>query len=92
MKTSSTSRRGSSKRVTISLPESLFSEMERVRRTERLDRSAWVQRAVDNSLAVQRRAHAERAYVESYRNDPEEDPGPAVLSRLAAIAWADLDE
>ena len=81
-----------SKKVTISLPEELFRRMEKVRRADHVDRSSWVQRAVAGSLDERSRIEADRAYIESYRNDPEETVDAEILAKLAAAAWADLDE
>jgi metal-responsive CopG/Arc/MetJ family transcriptional regulator len=86
--------RAASKKVTISLPADLFREVERVRRGKRLDRSRWVQDAVSVALAREHRAEKDRAYVESYRRDPEvvTEEEIAMLARLAAESWADLDK
>jgi metal-responsive CopG/Arc/MetJ family transcriptional regulator len=90
-----TRRRGAaSKKVTISLPEDLFKQLEKMRRAKKLDRSTWVQEAVSDAIKRERRAEMDRAYVESYRNDPEEvdEKEIAMLASLAAASWADLDE
>jgi metal-responsive CopG/Arc/MetJ family transcriptional regulator len=92
MTKSRTARKAPSKKVTISLPDDLFAEMERMRRTDKLDRSSWLQQAVSNTLDQRRRVAAIEAYIESYRNEPEEDLSPETLEKLAAAAWAELDE
>jgi metal-responsive CopG/Arc/MetJ family transcriptional regulator len=87
-------RGGVSKKVTISLPEDLFKQLEKMRRAKKLDRSTWVQEAVSDAIKRERRTEMDRAYVESYRNDPEEvdEKEIAMLASLAAASWADLDE
>ena len=77
--------------MTISLPEELFLRMETARRADHVDRSIWVQRAVAGSLDERRRTEADRAYIESYRNDPEDASDAEALAKLAAAAWADSD-
>ena len=83
-----------SKKVTISLPGQLFAELERSRRRKKIDRSSWIQKAVSEAVERDRRAENDLAYAESYRKDPEVVSAEeiAMVSRLAAAAWADLDE
>ena len=50
-----------------------------------MDRSSWLQRAAEEKLARDRRAEADRRYIESYRNDPE-TPEEIAESMAAAVA------
>jgi metal-responsive CopG/Arc/MetJ family transcriptional regulator len=86
--TTKTRRRGPpSKKVTISLPDDLFRELERVRRIQKQDRSGWVQHVVSEAIARERKAEKDRAYVESYRNDPETPEEIAEAMALAIAAF-----
>ncbi len=69
-----------SKKVAISLPEDLFSKMERARKQDGLDRSSWIQRSVLESLRRRRHDADVAVYVRSYTEEPE---GPEELE------WAD---
>jgi hypothetical protein len=56
------------------------------------NRSGWLQRPLFEWLEWRRRTSADRAYIASYTEDPEEDIDAATLAKLAADTWADLDE
>ena len=72
------------KRIAISMPEPMFKEMERARRSQRKDRSAWLQEAVAERLHREQRARDIAAYVRSYDEYPENEDD--ALARFLAAA------
>ena len=61
------------KRAAISLPDQLYSRMERDRKSRRVPRSRWIQEAVHEYLARRDEARDVEAYFEGYRRFPETD-------------------
>jgi metal-responsive CopG/Arc/MetJ family transcriptional regulator len=59
------------KKIAVSTPEPLFKEMERVRKREGRDRSAWVQEAIGERLRHRERKADVAAYVSEYERHPE---------------------
>ena len=59
------------KRAAISLPDQLYSRMERDWKSRRVPRSRWVQEAVREYLARRDEARDVEAYFEAYRRFPE---------------------
>lgn len=59
------------KKIAISMPEPMFKDMERARKREGTDRSAWLQSAVEERLRRERRAADIAAYVRGYELHPE---------------------
>lgn len=77
------------KKIAVSMPEPLFKEMERVRKREGKDRSAWVQEAVGERLRHRKREADIAAYVSEYERHPETAEEKAVVEagmKLAAKA------
>ncbi|OLD52163.1 MAG: hypothetical protein AUI58_04175 [Chloroflexi bacterium 13_1_40CM_2_70_6] len=81
------------KRAAISLPDQLYSRMERDRKTRRVPRSRWIQEAVHEYLAKRDEEKDVRAYFEGYRRFPETDEEFRALERagLEDLKRADLE-
>ena len=75
------------KKVAVSLPDSVFRELERARRGKRLSRSAAVQHAL--ILWARDSAHERHVceYVESYQRTPEASSPAERAAWLAVEAW-----
>lgn len=59
------------RKVAISMPDPLYREVERLRKTSGESRSRFFQRAVVKLLTEQKRQEAVERYVEGYRRMPE---------------------
>jgi predicted DNA-binding protein len=59
------------KRIAVSMPESMFEEMERLRKRAGKDRSAWLQEAVAEHVRRAKREADVAAYVRGYERFPE---------------------
>ena len=79
-------------KVAVSLPRSLYQEIERRRRETGLSRSAIVRKALEESIARRHRAALVERYVEGYRKMPEtaaevEAAQNAAADVLAQVPW-----
>jgi metal-responsive CopG/Arc/MetJ family transcriptional regulator len=59
------------KKIAVSMPDALFNEMERARKREGKDRSAWLQDVVSRSLRLLKREADVAAYIRGYEKYPE---------------------
>lgn len=72
------------KRIAISLPDEMFRSIERVRRRQRVARSALIQEAVGEYVRRNDEKALEERYFEGYRRIPDgEDPDFIAFERAA---------
>ena len=62
-----------SSKLAVSLPESLFQDVERERKRRGLSRSAVIQRSLRAWVRAQVEGDKVKRYVEAHRRDPETD-------------------
>lgn len=79
------------RRTAISLPDKLYSRIERSRGRRGLDRSAWVAEAASEYLARREHQADVEAYYESYRQIPEDAGETRDWERASIEALKDLD-
>ncbi|MGH2450108.1 MAG: ribbon-helix-helix protein, CopG family [Candidatus Limnocylindria bacterium] len=73
------------KRIAISLPDSLFRQIELVRKRRKVPRSALIQEAVGDYVRRTDEKALEEAYFEGYRRIPDGDDPDFVAIERAAI-------
>jgi metal-responsive CopG/Arc/MetJ family transcriptional regulator len=73
----------STAKISISLPDELFRDVERVRSESAESRSDFFRRAAETLLRQNREKEAEARYVQGYLDHPETDD---------ELAWAKLGE
>ena len=74
----------------ISMPDDVYRRLERVRRAQKLSRSAAIQGALDSWLHEHEQACLAEVYVEGYRRIPEEPVEIEAWS--AAEAWEPFED
>jgi len=77
--------------IQVPIGEELLSKLDEVSRDRGQSRSALIREACARYVANVWEAEAERRYIESYRNDPE-DPAMGIAgAKLAAGVWGEED-
>ena len=73
------------KKIAISMPEPMFKEMERLRKRERKDRSAWLREAVRERLRRLKREADIAAYIRGYERYPETEEEAAFVEAALTL-------
>lgn len=68
------------RRIAVSMPESMYVDMERARDASGADRSTWVQEAIAERLKRERREADIAAYIRGYTEHPDGEE---------ELAWAE---
>ena len=79
-----------SAKVAVTLPDSLYRAVEKLRRQTRTTRSAVVQRALVLLLRETEKQERVRAYVEAYRRSPETEEEVRAAEASAARLLAEV--
>ncbi|MBE7484129.1 MAG: ribbon-helix-helix protein, CopG family [Polyangiaceae bacterium] len=75
-------------KLAISLPAATAKSLEKVRAKKRLSRNAAIAEAVEQWVAAQQMADADRKYVEGYLCTPEGPEETAATAKGATTSWA----